>query len=111
MCGLQQSTETRANLAVVNVAVGNVDSNVYSVELFDGATGTKVNTLTGIRIKAREWVQFNRILAEHAPGVTQGYARVSRSEGGNQFVAYAVLNDGAAPGERTGDGAFISSSP
>jgi Beta-propeller repeat len=111
VCGLQQTTEIRSNLAIVNVPFPNEDSNVYAIELFDGLTGAKVNTLTGIRVKAREWIQFNRILAERAPGVIQGYARVSRSEGGNQFIAYGVVNDGATPGERTGDGAFISSSP
>jgi hypothetical protein len=41
----------------------------------------------------------------------QGYARVVRVSGNNSFIAYAVINDGAAPGERTGDGAFIASSP
>jgi len=30
--------------------------------------------------------------------------------GANPFVAYAVINDGAGPGERTGDGANIDSS-
>jgi hypothetical protein len=109
--GLQQNAETRTNLAIVNVPTPNEDSNVYTIELFDGATGTKVNTLEGIRVKAREWVQFNSILAQYAAGVTQGYARISRPDGSNQFVAYAVINDGGAPGERTGDGAFIASSP
>ena len=34
-----------------------------------------------------------------APGVTQGYVRVSRSSGQNPFVTYAVINDGAEPGQ------------
>jgi hypothetical protein len=109
--GLQQNAETRTNLGIVNVPTPNEDSNVYTIELFDGATGSKVNTLEGTRVKAREWVQFNSILAQYASGMTQGYARISRPDGANQFIGYAVINDGAAPGERTGDGAFISSSP
>jgi hypothetical protein len=36
---------------------------------------------------------------------------VTRIEGKNPFIAYAVLNDGGQPGERTGDGAFVASAP
>jgi len=43
--------------------------------------------------------------------VQTGYARVVPIMDGNEFVAYGVINDGAAPGERTGDGAYIASSP
>ena len=43
--------------------------------------------------------------------MNQGYARVTKVFGSNRFVTYAVINDGATPGERTGDGAFIASSP
>ena len=47
------------------------------------------------------------ILDQHAPGTTHGYAHVTRTAGKNPFIAYAVVNDGAQPGERTGDGAFL----
>ena len=51
-------------------------------------------------------------IANYAPGTQRGYARVSKTGGAaTSFVTYGVLNDGAAPGERTGDGAFIASSP
>jgi hypothetical protein len=39
--------------------------------------------------------------------VKQGYARVTRAAGLNSFIAYPVINDGAASGARIGDGAFI----
>jgi hypothetical protein len=43
------------------------------------------------------------------PGVTQGYAKVTRTSGNNQFITYAVVNEGANPGDRSGDGALIAS--
>jgi hypothetical protein len=55
-------------------------------------------------------MQIGTILAQYAPGTTQGYARVTRTSGTNPFIVYAVINDGGQPGERSGDGAFISSS-
>ena len=42
------------------------------------------------------------LLAQHALGVTQSYARVTRVAGPNPFIAYPVINDGGQPGERTG---------
>jgi Beta-propeller repeat len=103
--GLQQNSTSRSNLALVNVG----SEFPYKIELFDGETGVKVATVGSIAPSA--WLQLNGILAQYAPGVTQGYARVSRLEGFGPFITYAVINDGAAPGERTSDGAFISSSP
>ncbi len=109
--GLQQNLETRSNLALVNT--GEVDSDLITlnVELFDGSTGTKVSTIEGVSLRARGWTQLVTLLGQHAPGVTQGYARVTRVAGSNPFIAYAVINDGGQPGERTGDGAFVAGSP
>jgi hypothetical protein len=59
-------------------------------------------------------MQIGSVLAKYAPGVTQGYARVKRTERtakSGPFIAYAVINDGGHPGERTDDGAFLASSP
>ena len=109
--GLQQNGETRSNLALVNT--GEVDSNpiTVNIELFDGSTGTNISTIEGVSLKAKGWTQIVTLLGQHAPGVAQGYARVTRVAGSNPFIAYAVVNDGAQPGERTGDGAFVASSP
>jgi hypothetical protein len=109
--GLQQNGETRSNLALANTC--EVDSNpiTFNIELFDGSTGAKVSTIEGVSLKAKGWTQIVTLLGQHAPGVTQGYARVTRVAGSNPFIAYAVINDGGQPGERTGDGAFVPSSP
>ena len=46
---------------------------------------------------------------EFAPaGVTNGYFRVTRQTGNNPFIVYGVVNDGASPGQRSGDGAFVA---
>jgi hypothetical protein len=108
---LQQDGENRTNLALVNTGETNNNPDTFEINLFDGATGRKVNTVDGITLQAGEWFQFGAILAQHAPGVKQGYARVTRTAGSNPFIAYAVINDGAVPGDRTGDGAFVVSSP
>ncbi len=109
--GLQQDAENRSNLAVVNIGETDNSSDTLSVEIFDGNTGAKVNTIEGISLNALGWKQFGAILATYTSGVTQGYARVTKTGGNNRFITYGVVNDGGQPGQRTGDGAFISSSP
>ena len=107
---LQQNEENRSNLALVNT--GEVDNSpgVFQLDLYDGATGMLANTVTGIRIPARGWRQINGILGEYAPGTTQGYVRIQKISGDNPFLAYGVINDGGAPGQRSGDGAFLPAS-
>lgn len=81
------------------------------IDLFDGDTGTKASTIDNVTLVGERWFQFNSILATYAPGARQGYARITPTSIENRFTAYAVINDGAATGERTGEAAFISSSP
>ncbi len=73
--------------------------------------GPRSSQLKGISVGARRWLQINSVLALHAPGVSQGYAQVKRTSGNNPFIAYAVINDGGQPGERSGDGAFVAVLP
>ena len=58
-------------------------------------------------VDARRWHQINSILANHAPGITQGYVQIRQFIGNNPFLAYGVVNDGGAPGQRSGDGAYL----
>ena len=108
--GLQQNAETRCSLALVNTGETDASADVFRIELFEGGTGRPANTLE-TTVRSKGWTQIGSILAQHAPGTTQGYARVTRIAGNNPFIAYAVLNDGGQPGERTGDGAFVASAP
>ena len=105
--GLQQNNENRTNLALVNTGEKDNSTDVFKIELFDGATGVVVRTIENVVLGAQRWLQLNSILAQ-SPGTTQGYAKVTRVSGNNPFIAYAIINDGAAAGERSGDGAFIA---
>ena len=109
--GLQQNAENRTNLAIINTGLSDRSTDVFTIELYDGSSGAKVATVGGISLAADAWMQIGTVLAQYAPGTTQGYAKVTRTSGTNPFVVYAVINDGGQPGERSGDGAFISSSP
>jgi hypothetical protein len=109
--GLQQNDQSRTNLALVNTAeIDSSDSN-FRIELFDGTTGLKVNSLDFITVKAKGWMQIGSILSQYALGTTQGYIKITKTSGNNPFISYAVINDGARPGEGTGDGAFLLGSP
>ena len=107
--GLQQNAENRTNLALINTGEEDSSANVFNIDFYDGNTGQQVTTLT-VTVPPRGWTQLGVVLT-HAPGVTQGYACVTRISGTNPFVAYAVINDGALPYERSGDGAFVASAP
>jgi hypothetical protein len=108
---LQQNCESRSNLAIVNTGEIDASSNTFRIELFNGSTGARANTINGITVNAGGWKQLGAILSEFAPGVSQGYASITRTSGNNPFIAYGVINDGGQAGERTGDGAFIPGSP
>jgi hypothetical protein len=112
--GLRQDAENRTNLAFAQTGYSaNSERNPVTlrVDLFDGDTGQLVRTVEGVTLRFSEWKQINSVLANFAPGVRNGYARITRSAGSDPFLAYAVINDGGAPGERTGDGAYIASLP
>jgi photosystem II stability/assembly factor-like uncharacterized protein len=105
--GLQQNSETRSNLAIVNLGLG---ANRFVIEVFDGNTGKQVGRVDDVAVDPQGSFQLNSLLADYAPGVTQGYARVVPSSA-EPFVTYAVIIDGARPGERTGDGSVVNSLP
>ncbi len=109
--GLQQNAETRTNLALANLGQPGDPPDVFDIELYDGATGALAARLSGVSLGARAWTQYNAILSTSAPGVTEGYAHVVRTSGTSPFLVYGVLNDGATPGQRTGDGAFVWAAP
>ena len=105
--GLQQNAANRSNLALVNTGEVDDGDSVFDLDIYDGETGEMVKTVTTGAIPAGGWHQINTILGNHAPGTTQAYVRVRKLSGNNPFLAYGVVNDGGAPGERSGDGAFV----
>ena len=109
--GLQQNSENRSNLGIVNTGEFNEQTSVFRIEIYDGETGVLASTIEDITAEARKLIQIDSILEQFTPGIRQGYARISRIIGTNPFLAFAVINDGGQPGERTGDGTFIYSVP
>jgi hypothetical protein len=107
--GLQQNSENRTNLAIVNTGETDDSSDTFVIDLYDGATGTKVKSMDPIVVSPHGWVQIGTIL-NNAPSIQQGYVQVRRSAGANPFITYSVINDGVDPGQRTGDGAYMGSS-
>ena len=108
--GLQQNSENRTNLAIVKTGEVDASDANFVIDLYDGATGNIVKSMDSIILKAHGWIQIGTILNSAPGGVQQGYAHVRRTTGNNPFITYAVINDGAGPGQRTGDGAYIGSS-
>ena len=104
---LQQDEENRSNLALVNTGEVDDSPSVFRLDIYDGETGELANTVTGLRVAAGGWRQINSILEKYAPGTTQGYVRIRKISGKNPFLAYGVVNDGGAPGRRSGDGAYL----
>ena len=111
--GLQQNEENRSNLALINT--GEVDDQdiVFEIDIYDGETAMLSKTVTmeeedKLVVPAKGFKQINQVL-KLAPGTTQGYIRIRKAPGtsANPFLAYGVVNDGGAPGQRTGDGAYI----
>ena len=77
--GLQQNAGNRSNLALVNTGeVDGIDSS-FSINIYDGTTGIKANTVT-VTVGAKRWQQINGILA-NAPGTSHGYVQVRKTQG------------------------------
>ena len=105
--GLQQNQENRSNLALVNTGEVDESPSVFHLEIYDGETGLLAETVVTKPIPARGWHQINGILGSYAPETGQGYIRIEKVSGENPFLAYGVVNDGGAPGQRSGDGAYL----
>ena len=104
--GLQQNQENRTNLALVNTGEVDDSRSTFSIDIYDGNKNSQPKHFFAY-VNAHRWQQINSILANHAPETTEGYVRIEQFRGNNPFLAYAVVNDGGAPGERSGDGAYL----
>lgn len=104
---LRQDETTRTNLAIVNL---RSQSATFRLEVFDGATGLLAASRDEIPLARNELLQIDAVLREMCPGVERAWARISTGVDSN-FLAYAVVNDGAAPGRGTDDGSFVLGLP
>ncbi|MDE2964427.1 MAG: hypothetical protein OXU26_10970, partial [Acidobacteriota bacterium] len=105
--GLQQNEENRSNLALVNTGEVDDSPSVFHLEIYNGETGVLVETVVTKAVPARGWHQIDGILLRAGQETKQGYIRIEKVSGENPFLAYGVVNDGGAPGERSGDGAYL----
>ncbi len=105
--GLQQNEENRSNLALVNTGEIDDSASIFHLEIYNGETGMLEETVVTKPIPARGWHQIDGILLRANPETRQGYIRIEKVSGENPFLAYGVVNDGGAPGERSGDGAYL----
>ena len=105
--GLQQNEENRGNLALVNTGELDDSPSVFHLEIYNGQTGMLEETVVTRPIPARGWHQVDGILLKAGPETRQGYVRIEKMSGENPFLAYGVVNDGGAPEERSGDGAYL----
>lgn len=108
--GLRQDGDVRANVAVAASLENPGPLTVYA-EVYDGETGTLAGTTARVSLPPGAWTQWSGLLS--GCGVSQGYARVVNETPSGSFVAYGVVNDGAAPGSPGGtdDGSYVPAVP
>lgn len=104
--GLRQDSENRSNLAIVNTGSVDAQPDVFHVEIWS-AFGQKVGDVPNVLVGAHSLFQFTTLLKFQAPLTESAYVLVTRTSGSNPFFVYGVINDGANPGDRTGDGAYL----
>jgi pseudomonalisin len=110
--GLRENASFRSNLAVVH-APGTTSSTTsgpvsLGIQLFDGDSGAPVGGPLTRVLQPGEFFQYNQILKNTPTGVTNGYARLTRTSGTDRFIAYGVVNDGGSAGGGTSDGSFLA---
>ena len=109
--GLLADGTNRSNVAVMNVGdvgIGRLENGPVTLRLqvHDGnAGGAAKGAPIDVTLGYSGWKQFNDVL--RAAGVTEGWVEITRLSGTAVWLAYGVVNDGAYPGQRTDDGAFV----
>jgi len=105
--GLRADATNRTNVAVVNAGAPGDGSVTLELVAYDGdAGGAAKGDPEVVTLAEGAWRQFDGFLS--ARGVANGWVRVRRTAGSAPWIAYGVVNDGAGPGQRTGDGAYVA---
>ena len=111
--GLKQDGLSRSNLALAVVEppaafpADNPPKSPMIVDFFDGDSGLfRGTSVVPLQLRG-DWQQVNAVLSPF--GIRNGYVRVRAPAGNFQpFLVYGVVNDGAAPGQGTGDGSYLA---
>jgi hypothetical protein len=103
--GLRADETTRSNVAVVNAGGGE---RTFTLQVYDGDTGQARGAPLSLTLPGYGWAQPYRFFG--ASGARNGYVLVTSDAAGSAWLAYGVVNDGATPGQRTDDGAYVAAS-
>ncbi len=104
--GLRADQDNRSNVAVVNAGQDSDGPVTLSLQVYDaGAGGAAAGTPETKTLNPGKWYQYGNFLA--SKGVANGWVKVTRMAGSAPWIAYGVVNDGGAPGQRTGDGEYV----
>lgn len=103
---LRADGENRSNVALVHAGADGSGPVTLEVQAHDGAaSGAPAGPPETVVLEPGAWAQLNGFLG--LKGVKNGWVHVTRTAGTAPWIAYGVVNDGGAPGERTGDGAYV----
>jgi hypothetical protein len=100
--GLHADGTTRANVAVGNGGADGDGPVTLSLQALDGDTGLASGAPVVLTLEPGRWAQPEGFFT-----LRNGWVEVTRTAGSAPWFAYGVLNDGAWPGDRTGDGAYV----
>ncbi len=104
--GLRADSENRTNVAVLNAGGDSTGPVLLQLQAYDGdAGGAPKGSPVFVSLVPGQWAQPPDFFRNS--GVTNGWVKVTRMSGTAPWITYAVVNDGASPGERTGDGAYV----
>ena len=104
--GLRADATNRTNVAVLNAGADGTGAVTLELQAYDGdAAGLPRGDPEQVTLDPGAWAQKSGFLG--SKGVANGWVRVKRLVGSAPWISYAVVNDGAGPGERTGDGAYV----
>jgi hypothetical protein len=106
--GLLQDANNHCNLGIVNYGAS---TSIFTIGIYDGATGEKVLTLENVSVEAGQLKIFEKVLATSGLSISQGYLHVTQTQGGNPFQAYGALYDGADSTSGSGDVSYLESRP
>ena len=104
--GLLADSLNRSNVAILNAGPNGAGSVSLEIRTFDGDLGgLERGDPVRVSLASGQWTQYTNFLKDR--GIRNGWVKVARTAGAAPWIAYGVVNDGANPGERTGDGAYV----
>ena len=104
--GLRAGATLRSNVAVVNAGSNALGAVTLELQTLDGTNSSVAwGAPVTVTLQPGQWAQPLSLTATAGP--SSASVRIRRTSGTAPWIAYGVVNDGGAPGERTGDGAFV----